>query len=229
MLIDSHCHLNSELYKNLSLSEIIKDAKKFNIQKFLSIGVDYKSSNENLNIKKKFSEVLISIGLHPNYITKNYKLDLEQVLSLFNNNIVSAIGEIGLDYYKNLVHSTEQKIAFENQIMFSIKNRKPIVVHTRDAFEDTYGIIKNSNYDKFIIHCFTGNTNEVKKYLDLNCYISFSGIITFKNSSEICEAAKYVPLSKLLIETDSPYLSPNPLRGKLNFPKNLTLIAKKNC
>ena len=225
--IDSHCHLNSELYKELSLSEILNDAKKNNINKFLSIAVDYNSTKENLKIKDSFTQVLITIGLHPNYITKNYELDLKKILQLFDKNKFAAIGEIGLDYAKNYSFKKEQIIAFERQIALSIQNKKPIVIHTRDSFDDTYSIIKSSNYNKFIIHCFAGDKYQVKKYLDLNCYISFSGIITIKKSLEICEAAKYVPLTKLLIETDSPYLSPNPLRGKLNFPKNLILIAKR--
>lgn len=225
--IDSHCHLNSELYNGLSLLEILNDAKKNNISKFLSIAVDYTSSKENLKIKDSFNQVLITIGLHPNYITKNYELDLKKILQLFDKNKFAAIGEIGLDYAKNNSFKKEQIIAFERQISLSIVNKKPIIIHSRDSFEDTHAIIKNSNYDKFIIHCFTGNKYQVKKYLDLNCYISFSGIVTFKNSMEICEAAKHVPLKKLLIETDSPYLSPSPLRGKLNFPKNLIFIAKR--
>lgn len=227
MFIDSHCHLNSELYKDLSLSQILNDAKINNINKFLSIGVDYASSKKNLAIKSKFAEILITIGLHPNYIKTEYKTELDKIFKLFDKNNISAIGEVGLDYFKNSHFKKEQKIAFEKQINFSVLNNKPVVVHTRDAFNDTFDIIKSSKYKKFIIHCFTGSLHEVKKYLDLDCYISFSGIITFKNSKDICESAKFVPLSKLLIETDAPYLSPEPLRGKLNFPKNLTLIAKK--
>lgn len=226
MFIDSHCHLNSDILYN-NLKDIIKNAKKNNVDKFLSIGVDLASSKKNIEIKSKFNNVFISAGLHPNYIDDNYQEKVDQILSLFENSEIDAIGEVGLDYFRNNKFRIQQIEAFEKQIYFAKLENKPIVVHTRDAFEDTHNLIKKSNYYNFIIHCFTGSKNEARKFLDLQCYISFSGIITFKNSRTICEALKHVPLDRLLIETDSPFLSPDPLRGKVNSPENLLYVAKK--
>ena len=226
MLIDSHCHLNQNIFKE-NLKNIILEAENENVKKFLSIGVDYESSFENLQIKKQFKNVLISIGLHPNYVDDNYLNNLENIFKLFLPESVNAIGEIGLDYYRNISSKKMQIDCLEKQLNFATEKKKPIVIHTRNSFDDTYDVLKNYKDNKIIIHCFTGNQKIVKKFLDLNCYISFSGIITFKNSHDICEAAKFVPLSKILIETDSPYLSPDPIRGKVNYPKNLKYIAAK--
>jgi len=227
MLVDSHCHLNSEIYDK-DLDKILLQAKEKNIEKLLSIGIDYSSSKKNILIKNKFKKnVLISIGLHPNYIDKNYLDEINKVLSLFDSQEIDAIGEIGLDFFKNSKHKSEQIQAFEKQIDYSIKKQKPAIIHTRDAFEETYNVIKNYLNPNTIIHCFTGDKRQAKKFLELNCYISFSGIITFKNAKDICEAANYVPLENILIETDSPYLSPHPYRGKINYPENLIFVLNK--
>lgn len=226
MFVDSHCHLNNDIFKE-KISQIIKEAEIENIKKFLSIGVDYESSLENLNIKKRFKNVLISIGLHPNYVNENYVNKLNNILKLFSYKNVDAVGEIGLDFYRNTNFKKEQIDCLEKQLNFASREKKPVIIHTRDSFKETLNILKNYKDNRIIIHCFTGDKTIAKKFLDINCYISFSGIITFKNSYEICEAAKIVPLNKILIETDSPYLSPDPVRGKTNFPKNLKYIASK--
>jgi TatD DNase family protein len=168
-----------------------------------------------------------AIGIHPNSTTGNLE-KLDGILALKNNNKkVIAFGETGLDYFYKHSEKNDQIFAFEKHIEFSIAENVPVIIHTRDADDDTISIIKKY-YKKtnFLIHCFTGTLDFAKKLLDLNCIISFSGIITFKKSNNLRDVVKYVPLEKMLIETDSPYLSPDPFRGKSNEPANVKIVAE---
>ena len=144
-----------------------------------------------------------------------------------NNKKIIAFGETGLDYFYKRSEKKDQIIAFEKHVEFSISEKIPVIIHTRDADDDTISIIKKY-YKKtnFLIHCFTGNLEFAKNLLNLNCLISFSGIITFKKSNDLRNIVKYVPLEKMLIETDSPYLSPDPFRGKSNEPANVKIVAE---
>ena len=140
---------------------------------------------------------------------------------------ILAFGETGLDYFYKRSERKDQIFSFENHIEFAISEKVPVIIHTRDANEDTILIIKKYyKKTKFLIHCFTGNLEFAKKLLNLECLISFSGIITFKKSHELRDVVKFVPLDRILIETDSPYLSPDPFRGKSNEPANLRIIAE---
>ena len=168
-----------------------------------------------------------AIGIHPNSTTGNLE-KLDSILALKNNNKkIIAFGETGLDYFYKRSEKNDQIISFEKHIEFSIAENVPVIIHTRDADDDTISIIKKY-YKKtnFLIHCFTGTLDFAKKLLDLNCIISFSGIITFKKSNNLRDVVKYVPLEKMLIETDSPYLSPDPFRGKINEPANVKIVAE---
>jgi TatD DNase family protein len=141
---------------------------------------------------------------------------------------IIGFGETGLDYFYKRSEKKDQIFSFEKHIEFATCEKVPVIIHTRDADEDTISIIKkNYTKTKFLIHCFTGNLEFAKKLLDLGCLISFSGIITFKNLTDLRSVVKYVPMDKMLVETDSPYLSPDPLRGKSNEPANVKIIAEK--
>jgi TatD DNase family protein len=226
MIIDSHCHLDYEPLIN-NIDQILLNAKKNDIAKLLTIGTSLESSKKVLDIINKYSNVYGAIGIHPNSTTGNLE-KLEGILALKNNNKkVIAFGETGLDYFYKRSEKNDQIFAFEKHIEFSIAENVPVIIHTRDADDDTISIIKKY-YKKtnFLIHCFTGTLDFAKKLLDLNCIISFSGIITFKKSNNLREVVKYVPLEKMLIETDSPYLSPDPFRGKSNEPANVKIVAE---
>jgi len=226
MIIDSHCHLDYEPLIN-NIDQILLNAKKNNIAKLLTIGTSLESSKKVLDIINKYSNVYGAIGIHPNSTTGNLE-KLDDILALKNNNKkVIAFGETGLDYFYKRSEKNDQIFSFEQHIEFSISENVPVIIHTRDADDDTISIIKKY-YKKtnFLIHCFTGTLDFAKKILDLNCIISFSGIITFKKSNNLRDVVKYVPLEKMLIETDSPYLSPDPFRGKSNEPANAKIVAE---
>jgi TatD DNase family protein len=226
MIIDSHCHLDYEPLIN-NIDQILLNAKKNDITKLLTIGTSLESSKKVLDIINKYSNVYGAIGIHPNSTTGNLE-KLDDIIALKNNNKkVIAFGETGLDYFYKHSKKNDQIFAFEKHIEFSIAENVPVIIHTRDADDDTISIIKKY-YKKtnFLIHCFTGTLDFAKKLLDLNCIISFSGIITFKKSNNLRDVVKYVPLEKMLIETDSPYLSPDPFRGKSNEPANVKIVAE---
>lgn len=226
MIIDSHCHLDYEPLIN-NIDQILLNAKNNDITKLLTIGTSLESSKKVLDIINKYSNVYGAIGIHPNSTTGNLE-KLDGILALKNNNKkIIAFGETGLDYFYKRSEKNDQIFSFEKHIEFSIAENVPVIIHTRDADDDTISIIKKY-YKKtnFLIHCFTGTLDFAKKLLDLNCIISFSGIITFKKSNNLRDVVRYVPLEKMLIETDSPYLSPDPFRGKSNEPANVKVVAE---
>ena len=226
MIIDSHCHLDYEPLIN-NIDQILLNAKKNNITNLVTIGTSLESSKKVLEIVNKYPNVYGAIGIHPNSTTGNLdKLDEILMLKKKNKKII-AFGETGLDYFYKRSEKKDQIIAFEKHVEFSISEKIPVIIHSRDADDDTISIIKK--YHKktnFLIHCFTGNLEFAKNLLNLNCLISFSGIITFKKSNDLRDIVKYVPLEKMLIETDSPYLSPDPFRGKSNEPANVKIVAE---
>ena len=226
MIIDSHCHLDYEPLIN-NIDQVLLNAKKNNILNLLTIGTSLESSKKVLDIVNKYPEVYGAIGIHPNSTTGNLeKLDNILALKKKNKKII-AFGETGLDYFYKHSDKNDQIHAFEKHIEFSIAENVPVIIHTRDADDDTVSIIKEYyKKTKFLIHCFTGNLVFAKELLNLNCLISFSGIITFKKSNNLRDVVKYVPLERMLIETDSPYLSPDPFRGKSNEPANVKIIAE---
>ena len=227
-LIDSHCHLYYEPYIN-DIQATINDCKKYNISKLLSIGVDLPTSKLNIELAEKYKEIYCTVGIHPNLTTAIKKDHLEELQSLINlSNKIIGIGETGLDYYRD--HDKKlQFFYFEEQIKIAKKHNLPLIVHTRNAEDDTYAIIKKNtdNITNFIIHCFSGSFEFAKKCIDLGCYISFSGNITFKNADNIRNVCKQVGMDRILIETDSPYLTPHPFRGQKNHPSNLKYVCSE--
>lgn len=233
--IDSHCHLYYEPYiSNLTMT--INECKKESINTLLSIAVDFETSKKNIEISNKFEEVYCTIGLHPNNV-KEKKHELDKIFSLLNTSKkIIGIGECGIDLYRSKDNLSDQIYCFEKQIQFSIDNKLPFIIHTRESDIKTIEVLNNFRNKnlKFILHCFSGNLDSAKKYIDLGGYISFSGILTFKKNDELRNISKYLSLDKILIETDSPYLSPEPYRGRINHPKNVKLVAEeisklRNC
>ncbi|MBO5348686.1 MAG: TatD family hydrolase [Clostridia bacterium] len=230
-LFDSHAHYDDEKFDK-DRDYIIKEIYNSGVTKFVSAGYNLKSSKKGIELSNKYDFVYTTCGISPNDIShEKDKVDsqLLQIEELAKNNPkVLAIGEIGLDYYWNKENKDLQKYVFLKQIEIANKLNLPIVIHTRDAIMDTIDIIKNTNFVKpGVFHCCPFNKDLVQAGLDKGFYISFAGPVTFKNSKNAEEIVNIVPLDKILIETDSPYLSPEPNRGKRNDSRNVKYIAEK--
>ena len=227
-MIDSHCHLDHEnLYT--SINEIIDRSKKIGITKLLTICTTFKSFEKIINIVNLDSMIFGTFGIHPhesetNIVTKDIILK-----SIKNNKKIIGVGETGLDFFYNYSDKKIQISSFINHIEASLELNLPLIIHSRNAENETYDILKsykNKNL-KILMHCFTGTDIFVKKLQTLNSYFSASGIITFKNSIDLQNTFKNIPLENLLIETDSPYLAPVPMRGKKNEPSFIKYTVEK--
>ena len=230
MIIDSHCHLDfDELYNQLD--DVINRADLNQVKYLLTICTNLKSFDKIKLIVNKYKNVYGTIGIHP-HESKNFKnlnSVLIQDLQKKNKKIIG-IGETGLDYYYNNSNKKIQQESFAEHIKAAVNLNIPVIVHTRKAENDTLDILKNEKKNsnlKILIHCFSGNKDYAKKLLDIGCFISISGIVTFKNSSDLVEAASYIPVDRLLVETDSPYLAPIPFRGKTNEPSFIKYTVEK--
>ena len=224
MLIDTHSHIYYEKY-NDDLDEVIHRAKNKGVKKIICVGTDLESSIQSLEISNKYKNIYCTIGYHPHescLAEKNYLNKLEEIS---REDKVVAIGEIGLDYYYNNSDPETQKKRFIEQIELANSLNLPVVIHNRDADDDLYDILKK-HLPKGVIHCFSSNLNYANKIIDLGILLSFTGIITFKNST-LDNVVKKTALSKIMVETDSPYLTPIPFRGKRNEPSHVKLVAKK--
>lgn len=230
-LFDSHAHYDDEKFVE-DRNEIIMQIKEEGVDKFISAGYSLESSINNLELSKKYEFIYTISGISPNDIPGKEEIideQIKQIKEIAKNKKVVAIGEIGLDYYWNQENKELQKYAFIEQIKVANNLNKPIVIHTREAIMDTLDILKNIQpaIKKGVFHCCPLNRELVKEALKLGYYISFAGPVTFKNSKNAEEIIQMVPLEKILIETDSPYLSPEPNRGKRNDSRNLKFIVEK--
>lgn len=227
---DSHSHLNDEQFDEDRI-EIIKKLKDESITRFMTCGYNLEGSKKAIEIANNCDFTYATAGISPNDIPQNEEelwKDIEEIEKLAQNKKVVAIGEIGLDFYWNKDNRELQLQAFKKQIEIANKLDLPIVIHTREAVMDTLQVLKENNAkNKGVFHCCPLNRELVKEALKLGFYISFSGVITFKNAKNAEEIVNMVPLDKILIETDSPYLSPEPFRGTRNTPVNVKLVAKK--
>ena len=226
-LFDSHAHYNDEKF-NLDREELLNDIYNSGITKIINAGYSQESSKKAIEIAENYNFMYATVGISPNDIDEFKKENLIEIEELAKNKKVVAIGEIGLDYYWNKENKELQKQVFISQIEIANKVNLPIVIHTREAIYDTLEILKNNKCNKKgVFHCCPLNVDLVREGLKLGFYISFAGPVTFKNSKNAEEIIKMVPLEKILIETDSPYLSPEPLRGKRNDSRNVQYIAQK--
>ena len=227
-MIDSHCHLDHEpLFSNLD--NVIKRSKKNGISKILTICTTIDSFTKIKEIVKKDEIIYGTYGIHP-HETNNNKVDSNLIVKEVNDNKkIIGVGETGLDFHYNNSDKSNQIKSLEEHIKASLILNKPLIIHSRNAENETLEVFNRykSNNIKILMHCFTGSKEFAKKLLDLNAYFSASGIITFKNSIELQETFKFIPLEKLLIETDSPFLAPEPNRGKKNEPSFVKYTAEK--
>ena len=223
-LTDTHFHLSI----NDDIDSILKRAKENNVNNFIISGCELKGIEESLEIIKKYPNIYLTIGLHPDEIKdyNNNTISYLEKLIKENNNIIG-IGEIGLDYYHNKENKDEQKKLFIDQLELAKKLDLPVVIHSRDATEDTYNILKQYNL-KTTIHCFTGSIETANLYINKGYLLGIGGVLTYKNTN-LKETIKGIPLENIVLETDSPYLTPVPFRGDVNEPKNISIIADTIC
>ena len=227
-MIDSHCHLDREpLLSNLS--QVLTRAKDVGLEKLLTICTTSTNYNNILNIISKHQMIYGTFGIHP-HETKNYFVEKDEIIKKVNmSSKIIGVGETGLDFYYNNSDKDVQLKSFQNHIDAAIALNIPLIIHSRNAENETYDVLKR-NYQKklkILMHCFTGSTDFALNLVPLNAYFSASGIITFKNSTELQQTFKKIPEDKLLIETDSPFLSPEPNRGKENEPSFIRFTAQK--
>jgi len=227
-IIDSHCHLYYEPYIS-NLNKVIQDCMEENVFLMLTIGVDYQTSLKNIEISKTYDEIYCTVGLHPNNVLEK-KDDIEKILNLTkDNNKIIGLGESGIDLYRLKDNLDDQINIFEKHIEKSIEKDIPLIIHTRNSDTETLNVLtkyKNKNL-KFLVHCFSSDYIFAKKILDLGGFISFGGMLTFKNNEKLRQVCAKIPIDKILVETDSPYLSPHPFRGKINHPKNTKLVINE--
>jgi TatD DNase family protein len=227
-MIDSHCHLDHEPLRE-NLSEVINRSKIVGITKLLTICTTFESFESIKSIVKKDQMIYGTYGIHPHETAKNH-VDKQTIIKSVNENEkIIGIGETGLDFFYNHSDRDRQISSFKAHIEASIVLEKPIIIHSRDAEKETFDVLnsyKNKNL-KILMHCFTGSLEFSKKLMTLDAFFSASGIITFKNSSDLQNTFKTIPLEKLLIETDSPFLAPIPMRGKKNEPSFIKYTLEK--
>ena len=230
MIADSHCHLD---YPHLfdQLNDVVKRAQSNQVKYLLTICTTLESFERIKLIIDRYINIYGTFGIHPHESKKYTNVDLQFILNKKRKyKKVIGIGETGLDFYYNHSDKKTQKVSFIEHIHAASELNIPIIVHSRNAEIDTYEILKsemkNSNL-KVLMHCFTGSKNFANKLIDLNCYISVSGIITFKNSTELANTISSIPMEKLLVETDSPFLAPLPYRGKFNEPSYIVHTVEK--
>ena len=233
---DSHCHLDDERF-NEDRKKLIEEIKEAGITKFVSAGYSVESSKKGVELSKEYNYIYTTCGISPNDIPQTEEelwKNIDKINVLVEENLtdkkILAIGEIGLDYYweKDLKRRELQRQAFIKQIQMANTFKLPIVIHTREAVMDTLEILKENKVNKAgVFHCCPLNRELVKEALKLGFYISFAGPVTFKNSKNANEIIEMVPNDKMLIETDSPYLAPEPVRGTRNDPRNVKFVAQK--
>ncbi len=227
-MIDSHCHLDHEpLFENID--DILKRSKDVGIKKLLTICTTFKSFDKIKDLVQKDKIIYGTYGIHP-HEAKNDKVNSKTIIrEITQNDKIIGIGETGLDFYYNHSDKEDQISSFEEHIKAALELKMPLIIHSRNAETETLEIFKKYKDSKLkiLMHCFTGSDSFAKNLLEFNAYFSASGIITFKNSEKLQETFKLIPLDRMLIETDSPYLAPVPNRGKLNEPSFVIHTAEK--
>lgn len=214
-MIDSHCHL--EMFGE-EVSEVIKRAEEAGVTKIISVASDPESLDKILKIAEKNPIVYATAGIHPHEAVSWNEELRDKIFELSRHPKVVAIGEIGLDYHYNHSPREIQQKAFKEQLEVANELGLPVVIHSREAFEDTFEILKSSGIKSGVMHCFSGDVSQAQRAIELGMFISISGVVTFKNSKNIKEVARFVPDEYLVVETDAPYLAPEPLRGRKNEP-----------
>ena len=227
-MIDTHTHLYLDQFKD-DIDDVIQRALSVGVEKFYLPSISSKYNESMHDLESKFpNRVFCMIGLHPCYVDKNFEREIEFVKEQIKSNKYKAIGEIGIDLFHEKKYFKQQIIAFEEQIKLALEYDLPIVIHSRESFDEIFEVLKKYKSDKLrgVFHCFTGNEDQARKIIDLNFFLGIGGVVTFKNG-KISEFLSSIPLNRIVLETDSPYLAPVPYRGKRNESSYLSIIASK--
>lgn len=220
-MIDTHCHILKEYYDNID--ELVNGMEGY----IITSGFDDSSNLEVIELVNKYDKVYGTIGIQPEEIHKMTRESIKIIEDNINNPKIIGIGEIGLDYYWDDSKKEEQKNVFRQMLDLARKYHKPVVIHSREAIQDTYDILKEYSDIKCVLHCYSSSLEMAKTFIKMGVRLGIGGVLTFKNSKKLVEVVKEIPLEYLLLETDSPYLSPEPFRGKQNIPNNIYIVAQK--
>ena len=223
MYIDTHCHISKEYYDDID--NVIKNAIDNNVNRLIVNGCDLESNKEVLDLIKKYDIVYGAIGIQPSEINNNYDEELEFIKKHINDDKIVAVGEIGLDYHYD-VDKEPQKYVFKKQLDIASEYNKPVIIHSRDCIKETYDILTEYSL-KGVLHCYSGSLEMAREFNKLGYLLGIGGVSTFKNAKSIIDVIKNVSMEYIILETDSPYLTPEPFRGKRNEPSYIPLIAKR--
>lgn len=224
MYIDTHCHLQKKYYDNIE--KVIDNNRKAGIDSIIVSGCEIDEIKEIVEYAKNYRDIYLTLGFHPEYADSITDIDISWLKEIIKNNKkVIGIGEIGLDYYYSKENKDKQIVLFRKMLELASALNLPVVIHSRNATLDTINILKEYNL-KGIIHCFSGSLETAKEYIKMGYYLGIGGVVTFKNSN-LRDTLKEISLNNIVLETDSPYLSPTPLRGTTNSSKNIPLIAEE--
>lgn len=227
MLFDSHAHFDDSRF-DMDREEVILSLKNYNVGYVMNIGADIKTSEKAIELSRKYNFIYATVGVHPGGIDGMTENDIEKLRCLATDNEkVRAIGEIGLDYHYEGYDREKQMYWFKRQIELAKELDMPIVVHDRDSKGDCMSILKNTGFSNGVMHCFSGSAETARELVKMGFMISFTGVLTFKNARRAIEACREVPLEKLMIETDCPYMAPEPHRGERNFSGYVEFVARK--
>jgi TatD DNase family protein len=226
MYFESHAHLDDKRFRE-DREELLGLLPSCGIDYVVNVGCDVKSSKQSIRLAERYDYIFASVGIHPHELYDMSSQTIEELRRLSQHKKVVAIGEIGLDYYYDTHPRELQQFWFRQQLRLAESVNKPVIIHSRDASQETFDIMSASNVRKGVIHCYSGSAPMAVEYTKMGFYIGIGGVVTFPNAKKMVEVVDAVPLEKILIETDSPYLAPAPNRGKRNDPRNLEYIVSK--
>ncbi|WP_312070789.1 TatD family hydrolase [Anaerotignum propionicum] len=226
MYFESHAHLDDKRFRE-DREELLGLLPSCGIDYVVNVGCDVKSSKQSIRLAERYDYIFASVGIHPHELYDMSSQTIEELRRLSQHKKVVAIGEIGLDYYYDTHPRELQQFWFRQQLRLAESVNKPVIIHSRDASQETFDIMSASNVRKGVIHCYSGSAPMAVEYTKMGFYIGIGGVVTFPNAKKMVEVVDAIPLEKILIETDSPYLAPAPNRGKRNDPRNLEYIVTK--
>ena len=228
MIIESHAHLDDKAFDE-DRTQLMEQIKRSNIKYVMNVSASLSSIKTSVALANKYDFIYASVGVHPSETGELNENNFAWMKNQLFCKKVKAIGEIGLDYYWDTPEKEVQQYWFRRQLQLARETNMPVIIHSREAAEDTYRIMKEERADRLsgVIHCFSYTKETAKNYLNWNYYFGIGGVITFQNAKKLKEAVEYIPIQNIVLETDSPYLSPVPYRGKRNSPLNLPIIAEE--
>ena len=226
MYFESHAHYDDKRFRE-DREKLLELLPSCGIDHVVNIGCDLKSSKESIRLAEKYDYIYASVGVHPHEVSEMTSQTIEELRRLAAHEKVVAIGEIGLDYYYDFSPRELQQFWFRQQLRLAESVNKPVIIHSRDASQETFDIIKSSPVRRGVIHCYSGAWQMAKDYVDMGFFIGVGGVVTFSNAKKLVEVVDKIPIEKILIETDSPYLAPNPTAANVTTPEIYNLLSKR--